>query len=618
MFKLLLLSTILLLVPCKTYTMDPDPSKNITETPLKKPTRERRLRQLSSLNRIPSFAKLPQHNSQETFHATIPNPAICITPEQSSTDPIKLQRTISSLLRNSSGHEETQSLSPESYFEPEKNLQQPLLQKNVANKKSVPNLLLKNTEKSSSWSESPTTSPRKKSSPSQHSHKKLTTSSPYGSPRDTKSSHSSPRELVTYDDVIKAFNQKSKITKAVKAFLQNADNNPNEQDKTTGLTILHRAVLLHHEVTYLLLSDARTDSSIEDNNSHKASDFIKDEIINLEKLFNALKAREFVDFIINALIITNEEIQDAYCSKDFMRKTIISFLKKTLPGTLPNYADGDFFIDAIYHRKTHKLSLLQEFCKQFKTNPNYQDKHGNTMWHYAAISLNEQLLKQLASNPYVNSSLRNKGSRLAVQLIPASNNIKTKYLTPEIIEKIHYLKGLRTLLFTRDSLEFLAEKQAHTIATLTCPIISKFTFYKKIENELESTVTVKTIINPDVIKAKKLIKKDFKDIAQKQGDSDLPKETEFPSYATDQFTHKILRRKMKAMETTPSPENQEKLLQLFASLTKDYEQSQLILDGKIKLDKIVIEKKSEPKKDRDTTSQPINDNDPLVSKSSED
>jgi ankyrin repeat protein len=598
--------------------MDPAP-KNSTEPAPRKTSREPRRRLLGSLHKTSSSAKLPQYNLQDTSHAITPNPAICITPEQSSTDPIKLQRTFSSLLRSSSGHEETQSLSPESYFECEKDLKQPLLhiEKN-SNKKSVPNLLLKNKEKSSSWSESPSTSPRKKSSPSQHSHKKLTSSSPYGSPRDAKSSHSSPRELVTYDDVIEAFTQKSKITKTVKFFLQNKDNNLNQQDKTTGLTILHRAVLLHHKVTHLLLCNPEIDSFIEDNNSQKASDFIKDEIIKYEKLFNALKTREFVDLLIDALIITNEEMQDPCCSKDFMRKTIISFLKKTLPGTLPNYADGDFFIDAIYHRKTHKLSLLQEFCKQFKTNPNYQDKHGNTMWHYAAIALDEQSLKQLASNPYVNSSLRNKESRLAVQLIPASNNIKTKYLTPDITEKIHYLKGLRTLLFTRDSLEFLAEKQAHTIATLTCPIISKFTFYKKIENELDSTVTVKTIINPDVIEAKELIEKDFKDIAQKQGDSDLPKETEFPSYATKKFTHKIVKRKMEAIKTASSPENQEKLLQLFASLTKDYEQSQLILDGETKLDHIVIEKKSEQKKDQDTISKPITDQDPLVSKSSED
>jgi len=617
MRNVVLFINFLLLTVHATYTMDP-------ESAPRKRSKGSRLRRLSSLHRTPSSAKLVYNNPQDNSQVTLPNPAICITPQQSSSDLIQLQRTISSLLKSSSCYEEPQSLSRERYFEPENNLKKPLLQtEKNSNKKIVPNIGLK----SLSLSESPTTSPRKKSSLSQHSHKKLTTSSPYGSPRDTKSSHSSPRESVTYDDVMAAFThtQKSKITKTVKAFLQNEDNDPNQQDKNTGLTILHRTVLKHDEkTTEIILSCPKTKIDTQDYNSRKALDFIKDEITTYEKLFRALKAREFVDLIINALIITNEEMQNSYCPKDFIRKTIISFLKKTLPGTLPNYADGPFFFDAIRHRKIHTLSLLQEFCKKAKDNINYQDTLGNTMWHYAAITLDEPLLKQLASNPYVNSTLRNKENRIAVQLIPASNNIKTKHLTPEITQKIHYLKGLRTLLFTRDSLELLAEKQAHELRIFIYPGISQFTLYDQIEDELDPTVNVKTIINPNVIKAKEFIEKDFRETAQKQGDSDLPQETAFPSYATNKFIHKILKRKMEAIKTTSSPKNEEdlqnkaKIEQLLATLAEDYQYSRLILDGIIKLEHIVIEKKPELKKDPDTISQPINDQDPLVSKSSED
>ena len=594
--------------------MDPAPENT---TP-RKHSKERRLQRLSSLHKIPSSAKLTHNTAQNSSQAITPNPAICITPEPLPTDSIQLQRTFSSLLRDSSSHTETQSFSSDIYSQPEQDLKQPLLPpKNIPNKKNVPILGLKNIGKSSSLSESPTTSPRKKGSPSHFSHKKLTTSSPYSSPREGKSPHSSPRE-VTYGEVIKAFIEKSEITKTVKGFLRNNNNNPNQQDKDTGLTILHRAVLLHREkVTELILSDPRTNSFIEDNNSRKPSDFVRDEIVIYEKLFRALKMRETVDLIINALIITNPLLQNPQCLQESMRGIINTFLEKTLPNTLPTYIDSDFFIAAIRYRQADQLSLLKDFHKKFKKNPNHQDKLGNTMWHYAAIALDELVLTRLASNPDLDSGIRNKENCISAQLIPSSNNIKAKHLTDAIILKIQYLKYLRTLLFTRNSLELLSEQEAPKIATLICPIVSQFTLYKEIEQE----GTFTKVINPDLIKAKKLIQRAFEHIASKQGDSALPETTQFPLYATDEFTYALLMRKIQstkidAQQTAlTEPTSQQDLNNLLEVIKKE---SDLILSGQTKLNHIVIEKKSEQKKAADTISQPINDQDPLVSKSSED
>src|SRR5438477_11791906 len=114
--------------------------------------------------------------------------------------------------------------------------------------------------------------------------------------------------------------------------------------------------------------------------------------------------------------------------------------------------------------------------------------------------------------------------------------------------------------------------------------------------------------------------KDFDEIAHKQGDSALPEATQFPSYATDEFTHLILKRQLEKINqqeeaSSIKPTSQVDLENLLKVLAQEYE---LILSGQIKLKHIVIEKKAEQKTDQDTILQPMNDKDPLVSKSSED
>ena len=528
----------------------------------------------------------------------IPNsvPAINVTDESPLQKQHKLQRTFSELLKKSSSETQEQSYSQNNFAQtiPD-TLEQPLLLRKPEKKQSPrKKLSLTIGSKSSSISESPSTSP--KTSPrikSSLTHKKLSTSSPRVSPRESKSSASSPRE-VTYDDVMNAFDAKSsKLKKIVKCFLENPDSNPNQKN-VSGLTILQRTILLHHEeIADLLLSDPRTDIQIENNDARKAFDFIKDDKIKFKELLAKLHKREMIDLIIDALIITNKEMRNALCLHAVITHAICSFLEKTLPGILPTYAHQEFFFRAIRHRQTHKLSFLEDFYKKFEKNPNHQDLLGNTMWHYAAISLNKALLKELACNPYLDSSIRNKANNIAAQLIPSSNQIKTKDLTQPIIEKIQYLKDLRTFLFTREVLELSSSRQAQAI--------KDFTF-------LSGTQSSSIAINPeDLASAKKLMIQDFDDIAKNQGDSSLPASTQFPSYyATDDFIRDMLQRKMDLKNTQEIPAIKdtshtilEKLLKVVA------EESELILSGKVKLNHIVIEQKPD-------------DNQPLVSRSSED
>lgn len=602
MSNIVLLLNILLVTTFVMDAMD-DPAAK------KKPAPHLRLSRMDSKKKLAETPQISRPTIQNDYSQL---PAISIT-DPINTDPIDqdLQKTLSQLLDLDS-QDISVKLSRNRMVPvnkrmdiAEKNLREPLLPKKEpkANLKKLPLVLDKTASFSSG--DSPTTSPS--TSPRISPHKKSSflrkgsSSSSYNSPRDSSGSlDSSPRKLVTYEDVINALNSKSKkIQKLVARFLENPDSDPNQQDKTTGLTILHRVVLLHHKATHLLLCDPRTDTFIEDNNAHKASDFIKDEIIKYENLLNALKIREFIDLIVNGLIITNEEMQDPCYSKAFTQQIIISFLGKILPETLPTYADSNFFIDVISHRKKHTLPLLQEFCKQFKTNPNYQDKYGNTMWHYAAICLNESLIKTLVCNPHLDSSIRNKENNLAAQLILSTNHIKTKNLIPEIIQKIQDLKDLRTLFFTREVLELSSSKQAEALKSLS---------YSSDTHSLPIEISPE-----DLLKAKTLMIKDFNAMANNQGDSSLPETTAFPKYATDDFIDIIFKRNVAKIEAQQKiliePIYQQHLKSLLEVLAKE---SELILNGKIQLKHIVFSK-PEPKKDQDVIEQ-----DPLVSKSSED
>lgn len=589
MFNILLLVILFLNIHIM-YTMDPAPRKKNnrpSQVPSLHLSRERRIRVLSSSGsprKSEISLKAITFNQDNSQDPSIQKPIIYIANEPSLKKDMVLQKTISELL-NDSSHALDQS-SPRHIFAetPVETLNQPLLSnpEKTSKKKSS----LNTGSRNSSFSESPGTSPRKK--PSLLSNK-LSTSSP----RDSKSSHSSPRDPVTYTDVIEALNTKSsKIKKKLEYFLEDPQNDPNQQDTNTGNTLLHRVVLLHDEKAIdLLLSDPRTHSWIENNDLRKASDLIiGSDRIKYEKLFNKLVTGKILDLILNAMILTNIEMHNPHCSQIFIQQIIHSFLEKILPGILPKYVTTEFMLTAIRHRQTDRLSQLIEFYKKFLKNPNCQDEYGNTMWHYAAMALDENLIKKLASNPDLDSSIRNKENYIAAQLIPTTNKIKTKDLTPTLIQKIQYLKDLRTFFFTREVLELSSSKQAEAIKILTRPSDAHASLIK--------------INLEDLVEAKKLMLKDFEIIAKGQGDSALPETTQFPLYATDDFIFSILKRKMRKTNTQQktfsvepiSPAILENLLDVLA------QESELILSG------LVIK----------SNSKPINDQNPFVSESSED
>jgi hypothetical protein len=346
--------------------------------------------------------------------------------------------------------------------------------------------------------------------------------SPRHSPRDD-----SPRKIQikqqTDDDYLVKSVQKGKID-IIKAFLDEETNDPNQQSIGPKNTLLHLAVLYDKkhpgkDISMLFLTNPRVNTLIK--NTYNCTPFqciAKEEMVIHIRLYEVLKQRATLDQIVNAMIVTDLQVIQNSDSKETalakLRLSIttikekISNLLGTIPNIAPRYANITFIFSLIQSRIQYTFPTLAMFIRNRKINMNAQDDWDNSCLHHAAYLRNKDLLLILLKNPMINSLIKNSENLYAHQLIPTTEKISSE---------------LRLLLFARNSLDsWIEEQRPHFSAA-----------HLKIRRAIK-------LEDPEFQIIVKKIKDKSKQIEKAQKDKDvhdreLPQETIYPNYATNQF-----------------------------------------------------------------------------------
>jgi hypothetical protein len=281
----------------------------------------------------------------------------------------------------------------------------------------------KETKKSLSGSDEPRPAPKKllkltlpfphpKPTPSQSSSRENSPRS-HESPRDKISPRLSPKKNPSH----KIDTAKKEYMHAIKT-LTHADTlnleqirNPNELI-TTKTTLLHLAVLTHSlEEVYPFIHDARINSLVMNDAKCMAIDCLDDKTTTL---YNELKLRKWLDYIINALIMTQKTMRTEKTS--YKAELSLSSALMRYNDPLPGYASNSFIYEMTTARYGLYKATIEDTLTQQNINPNHQDEWGNTQLHYFVYLKDKEAAESLVTDPVVNTSIANIDNLMAYQI----------------------------------------------------------------------------------------------------------------------------------------------------------------------------------------------------------
>lgn len=351
------------------------------------------------------------------------------------------------------------------------------------------------------------------------------------SPRERQKKTSSPRKdthiLTDFESILNAIRQEN--ISLINTFLNDLKNNPNEVKEQT---LLHHAVLNslnknNVSIVTLFLLCPNVCSLIKNLDGRAPYEFItKEDIAKHGPLLDLLRSRATLDRIIHALLITDKKLINEPTENIIHAKTA-TLLQRICSTVIPSYADHTFIFKMISSRLKHDSSSLIKEYNLYQKNPNHEDEHWKcTLLHHATYLRDIKKIKKLVENPTIVSRPNSEGFRPQALIYS--------------LEKGPTIEEIRQILFHRDTIDFLIEKEVEGLL-LTNPLVSTL----KINDACFNNI-------------KKLMEEHFKALnTAQEGDSTedhdrmLPANyIKFPSFVNDAFLVALFHTHMKRIKIT--------------------------------------------------------------------
>ena len=319
--------------------------------------------------------------------------------------------------------------------------------------------------------------------------------------------------------------RKGKPDDVIKSYLDRLESNPNWLDDSTKNTPLQLATIKHNTSgATLIICDARINSLTKSANQRTPYQcIIGNDTDKYSKLHQALQSRARLDYIVDALLMTDSEIIDTKCTdRDAIIKIINALLTKIPQGIIPHYADAESIFAMIFARLEYDLPFLKIARDAYKTKPNYKDEWGTTSADRALYLHNYDFLDNPENNP--NKLCTETGASFLHRMVDKCN------------------EPITTLVLSNPYIDSLT-KNAKNLAAYQCMTKDNICNYPTLYKALQQRAMLDRIIKALMVTDKKIVETKCKEkTINKRIKTLLARISQeiIPHYTDMAFVHKMI------------------------------------------------------------------------------